>query len=1142
MSGPNPCSVSKCQVLRSVLADVFRSIKLPALAALVLAATFAMLLVACGGEGESTTASSQGQPEATSTVEAMMEEATPTPEPTPVDLGDCRDGMRLQPGEACRYTGGGSPPANVVLSVQHDEAICREGGPVKQEIGGGTINVDSLRLCSSGGFERDDAFQSDIAASANADGSWTFYESELSASAPRSTASAAPTNTPTPAPPLNVYESGQTIPDFPSGLPNVVRGGASLQMVGGNIVITMGNGGTVEYSHATYTCVSGEGCGIENGRVTTGTIQVADPADVESPTPIPTAAPQPAATPRPTATPTPEPTPTPKPTPVRPGKFSEFDGAGAATWRRMHEGGQIVACYEGLALPRDSFCLSEGFRFTSDYSEILDTKFLVAHLPDGDALVLQGNTKSRAGGDIRLGWITFENRVITHLDFNASQASTPVATPTPTPARSDSDRAVLVALYHSTGGANWDANANWLSDRPIAEWHGVSTDSNGRVIRLALQDNNLTGTLPAELGGLSNLTELVLYNNHLTGEIPPELGGLSNLTALSLYANQLTGEIPPELGRMYNLTGLALNYNRLRGEIPTELGGLSNLIELALHSNELTGEVPTELGDLSNLTWLSLESNHLTGCIPEGLRDIANNDLVSLNLPDCSAATPTAVPTRTATPTPTPTATPTPTPYPTVAAGMTPLTSGVIHFSRELTESQRERITNDVRYTEQILADRFGVEHYRYTLYVAKDWSDAYDLLTEHERSPSFPRERASGGCPGVAANLILVNPRCYKDPFMAGYGVANEVVSSAPRTTPLDHDLSWGFVTYVGFAALGPEREADAVAGYISEARAFSVPLAETYNLEIPLDTRPLKFLAIVYLAETFGDQNLIRYFESLSTGGNTETALEHAFGLSLDEFHANFESYRRIVAPPVSSDSDRIILMGQEALEQADEIRRIVSTVEQWFEERFGYPAGNAVWRVYSRDSKCALASSTAIRIGKPCLLAESVYAHEYFHVLQRDWSTPEGEGQGSSRRYPSFMSEGSARFVAHMYTASMSGRAWADIRAEIVTRASRLEIALDDPTLEIHPLQPQYTLGALATEWLVARSGGKSVADYFYALSQQELRPEDGERRIYLAYERAFREFWGISSDEFYRQFACWRDRGFPLAEAGKECVSP
>ena len=141
------------------------------------------------------------------------------------------------------------------------------------------------------------------------------------------------------------------------------------------------------------------------------------------------------------------------------------------------------------------------------------------------------------------------------------------------------------------------------------------------------------------------------------------------------------------------------------------------------------------------------------------------------------------------------------------------------------------------------------------------------------------------------------------------------------------------------------------------------------------------------------------------------------------------------------------------------------------------------------------------------------------------------------------PPFMTEGSATFVQYMYFDSISGwRMWAEFREELVYEVSFLEIALDDPTLVIHPQRPQYTLGTLATEWLVARSGGKSVADYYYALSQQELRPEDGARRFDLAGERAFREFWGINSDEFYRQFACWRDRGFPLAEVGKECVSP
>ena len=298
----------------------------------------------------------------------------------------------------------------------------------------------------------------------------------------------------------------------------------------------------------------------------------------------------------------------------------------------MHEGGQIVACYEGLALPRDSFCLSEGFRFTPDYSELLDTKFLVAHLLEGDALVLQGNTTSRAGGDITLGWITFENRVITHLDFNASQTSTPVATATatpsptatPTPGQSGSDRAVLVALYHSTGGADWDANTNWLSDRPIGEWHGVTTNSNGRVIQLDLPGNNLTGEIPPETGRLSNLTDLVLSNNQLTGEIPPELGGLSNLTDLSLDSNQLTGEIPPELGDLSNLTDLYLSNNQLTGEIPPELGRLSNLTDLSLDSNQLTGEIPPELGGLSNLTVLYLYGNQLTGEIPPELGGLSN--------------------------------------------------------------------------------------------------------------------------------------------------------------------------------------------------------------------------------------------------------------------------------------------------------------------------------------------------------------------------------------------------------------------------------------------------------------------------------------------------------------------------------------
>ena len=43
---------------------------------------------------------------------------------------------------------------------------------------------------------------------------------------------------------------------------------------------------------------------------------------------------------------------------------------------------------------------------------------------------------------------------------------------------------------------------------------------------------------------IENTTELVLFNNQLTGSIPPEIGNLTNLTELKLGSNQLTGEIP----------------------------------------------------------------------------------------------------------------------------------------------------------------------------------------------------------------------------------------------------------------------------------------------------------------------------------------------------------------------------------------------------------------------------------------------------------------------------------------------------------------------------------------------------------------------------------------------------------------------
>ena len=168
------------------------------------------------------------------------------------------------------------------------------------------------------------------------------------------------------------------------------------------------------------------------------------------------------------------------------------------------------------------------------------------------------------------------------------------------------DRAALVAFYNATGGANWTFNTNWLSNEPLSEWRGVTTNDDGRVTELDLRNNQLTGEIPVELAQLAQLESLALGSNRLKGEIPEELGQLSRLQRLDLRNNQLKGEIPEELAQLPQLETLNLSSNQLTGEIPEELAQLPQLESLNLFGNQLTGEIPVELSQLPQLESLNL--------------------------------------------------------------------------------------------------------------------------------------------------------------------------------------------------------------------------------------------------------------------------------------------------------------------------------------------------------------------------------------------------------------------------------------------------------------------------------------------------------------------------------------------------------
>ena len=74
------------------------------------------------------------------------------------------------------------------------------------------------------------------------------------------------------------------------------------------------------------------------------------------------------------------------------------------------------------------------------------------------------------------------------------------------------EQAALEALYNGTGGPSWDASSGWTqADVPHCQWLGVgciNVNETIHVTTLLLSGNNLTGSIPAALGNLSQLTHL----------------------------------------------------------------------------------------------------------------------------------------------------------------------------------------------------------------------------------------------------------------------------------------------------------------------------------------------------------------------------------------------------------------------------------------------------------------------------------------------------------------------------------------------------------------------------------------------------------------------------------------------------------
>ncbi|CAM8955431.1 unnamed protein product [Rhodiola kirilowii] len=147
--------------------------------------------------------------------------------------------------------------------------------------------------------------------------------------------------------------------------------------------------------------------------------------------------------------------------------------------------------------------------------------------------------------------------------------------------------------------------------------------------------NNISGSLPIEIGNISALELLLVNGNQLTGSLPEALGYLQKLRRIQIDQNQISGPIPSSFANLTSVRHFHFNNNSISGQLPPELSKLPALVHILIDNNNLSGYLPPEYSEMPKLLILQLDNNNFGGgMIPKSYENMTK--LLKLSLRNCN--------------------------------------------------------------------------------------------------------------------------------------------------------------------------------------------------------------------------------------------------------------------------------------------------------------------------------------------------------------------------------------------------------------------------------------------------------------------------------------------------------------------------
>ncbi|CAI9273578.1 unnamed protein product [Lactuca saligna] len=152
------------------------------------------------------------------------------------------------------------------------------------------------------------------------------------------------------------------------------------------------------------------------------------------------------------------------------------------------------------------------------------------------------------------------------------------------------------------------------------------------VAGIDLNHANISGSLPEDVGLLTDLALFHINSNRFCGTVPKSFNKLGLLYELDISNNRFSGNFPSVVLSLSSLKFLDIRFNQFKGDVPSKLYDLK-LDAIFINNNLFDTSFPKNLGN-SPVSVVVFANNNIKGSLPSSIKNMGGtlDEIILMNV------------------------------------------------------------------------------------------------------------------------------------------------------------------------------------------------------------------------------------------------------------------------------------------------------------------------------------------------------------------------------------------------------------------------------------------------------------------------------------------------------------------------------